>query len=179
MNSLRLNTALLLCPFRHVTEDRGHIASTSKAAVSTRVSTKMILRSCWWTSFGGQPVRVVELVLERLGFWRDSAGSGSMASRGGCLRHGLEVRVESECLAWQKDSHVVDCEELVEAEEESEACEATDETDADDEDADAASVAPYGAASWWVVCKGESSLITHFILHRGGLRGTRGEIQTD
>jgi hypothetical protein len=86
------------------------------------------------------------------------------------LRHGLlDVPVESACFAWQKDSHVADCEELVEAKEESEACEVTEVTDADDDDADAASVAPYGAASWRVVCKGESWSITPFILHQGGL----------
>jgi hypothetical protein len=86
---------------------------------------------------------VVEPVLVRRGFWRNSDGTASACAGIGCLVQGLvklmACSTEAACLAEQYESQVSESEELPETEESSEVCdEASDHPKPDEADAEVA-----------------------------------------
>lgn len=127
-------------------DDNGQMASTICVDESTRLSTKLTLRSLWRVNAGGHPD--LEIVLEevRLGFWR-IAGGTSCEACDVCLGHAFASCTRSQESSERSELKHLSEESEVKAEMEvSSECweEASDQTEAEDDDAEEAREGLYG-----------------------------------
>jgi hypothetical protein len=149
MNVRKGRTPFAPISFRQGTDERGQIASTIWVEESTRLSTKLTLRSHCRTNVGGHPVRVVDPTLVLRGCCR-CAGATSTCTL--CL--GQYVATDMPCshakegAGWEVQQYVSEVslsEEEPVTEESSEDCEATsDQTEAVEDEAEEAIDELYG-----------------------------------